>query len=1107
MLQKVKGLRACVCLSVFLCVTSICSFAQTSFGRISGTVTDDSGAAIAGAKITIQNIDTKAARTVDSEGSGSYVVTQLPIGNYSVRAELQGFTAQSRTGLAIVADARLNVDFKLGVGNVTETVEVKGSTETLNTVSGELARVIDTQQVLNTPLNGRNYTQLLTLVPGAAVTSPDQFAVTTSLSATNAVINGNRSDTSNLTVDGAFNLVAGSNGSLMNNVGPDFIQEVKIQTSNFSAEYGRMSGAAFNVVTKNGTNQYHGSAFEFFRNDKLDARNFFSPTKNPIRFNDFGYSVGGPIKKDKLFFFVGEEWKRLRQVATPTRQTVPTTALLSGNFAGQPQLFYPLSSTGGVKTPIPNNNISSLITPDGRSIANVYQLMSQQAASFNNTATANNLVLSPNNPLDFREDIVRIDYRLNDKHSIYGRWIQDSNTLTDPFGTFSGSNLPTTPTIRSRPGESFLVAHTWLIGPNVVNEARANASWASQNIPPTGNTWLRSTYGFTFPQLYSGGPYDNGIPNVAINNYANFKGPSFALHSPTTDIQFGDTLSIIKNPHIFKFGFVFFRDRVDQNGRPAYTGDLSFNPSGNPNNTTGNALADALLGNFATYGESSADPIGFFRFSQFEAFAQDSWKISSRFSLELGLRWQHAGPMYTQANNMSNFVPALYNPANAVNMTSAGFIVPNSGNRYNGLIAAGSGVPSDQVGRVPGAGSAIFGQIPTGAPQGLYSAEENFAPRFGFAYQANSKTVIRGGYGIFYNRPQGNLIFSQVNIPPFLQVSQSQNGNLSNPSGGAGLIAPLAGISAITPNLRNSYAEQFSFSIQQQLPMNIFLETSYVGNLGRALLRQPDINFPDFGVLSRNAALPSAQQSATNSLRPYKGYSTINQYRSDSTSNYHALQVYASKRTGAVQATASYTWSKSLGDTSAQGDNPENYLNRHFSYGPTSFDRRHVFTGTFVWALPSLNGHNWLVRGAAGGWQASGIIRLQTGPYATITGNTSIGTRRANYLGGDVLAPEGQRNINNWINLNAFAVATPGAYGSSGVGIVQLPGLQTYDISAAKNFTIREQTSLRFQADFFNAFNTANFTGLGIIITNGGFGSLSSAYPARNLQLSLKLSF
>lgn len=1076
-------------------------FAQTSFGRVSGTVTDSSGAAISGAKVSIQNQDTQNTRTASTDANGFYVVTNLPIGPYSVKIEQSGFKQQSRTGLGLVADGRLTVDFQLEIGSLSESVEVKGSTETLNTTSGEIARVVDTKQVQNLALNGRNYIQLLTLIPGSAVTNPDQFSVTTSLSATNSVVNGNRGDSSNLTVDGAFNLVAGSNGSLMNNVGPDFIQEVKVQTSNFSAEYGRMSGAAFNIVTKNGTNEFHGSAFEYFRNDALDARNFFAPQKTKLRFNDFGYSFGGPIKKDKLFFFVGEEWKRLRQVATPTRVSVPSTAQLNGYFGGT------TINEPGTKTPIPNNDISSRITPNGQAIANVYKRMIASGLSYTDAAVGNNLTLAPDNPLNFREDIVRLDYRINDKHSIYGRWIQDENVLIDPFGTFSGSNLPTTPTERSRPGRSFLVAHTWLISPSIVNEARANASWASQNIPPYGDTWQRDTYGFNFPQLFAGGPYDNGIPNVDISGFANFRGPSFALHSPTTDIQFTDNISFIRGAHVLKFGFAYFRDRIDQNGRPGYTGALNFNASsGNPN-TSGNSFADALLGNFLTYSEASADPMGFFRFSQYEAFVQDSWRVSNRLSLELGIRYQYGVPLYTQANNMANFVPNLYNPAQAVTVTPQGRVIPGSGNPYNGLIQAGNGVPSDEAGRVPGAGGPLFQAIPTGAPRGLYSSENDWAPRLGLAYTVNPKTVIRGGYGIFYNRPQGNLTFSQVNLPPFLQVAQVENGNLENPGGATGVSAPLDTVGAISPKLRNSYSQQFSLTISRELPMHFQLETSYVGNLARKLSRQPDINFPSLDAQNFWLTLPSNQRSI-NYVRPYQGYSSINQYMSDATSNYHALQVYVSKRTGPLQLTGSYTWSKSLTDASDQGYRAENYLDRHYSYGPSTFDRRHAFVATFVWALPALNNHKAVIRSIAGGWQASGIIRLQSGPYLTITGNNSFANNlRADYVGGPVLTSGDASDINNWINKSAFAVVSPGHYGSSGVGIVQAPGLQSYDFSAAKYFALTERFNLKFQADFFNAFNIANFNNLGTNVSNASFGTLASAYPGRNLQLALKLTF
>jgi len=1073
--------------------------AQTSFGRISGTVTDPAGAVIAGAQITIRNQDTQFTRTVKTDNNGFYTATELPIGTYSVEASQEGFRPQQRQGLAVVADARLTVNVQLELGNVTQSVEVVAqNTETLNTTSGEIAHVIDTKQVQNLALNGRNYIQLMTLVPGAVVTNPDQFAITTSLSSTQQTINGNRSDTNNLTVDGAYNQVAGSNGSLMNNVSSEFIQEVKLQTSNFSAEWGRMSGPAFNIVTKNGTNQFHGAAFEYFRNDLLDARNYFSAQKTKLRFNDFGYNVGGPIIKDKLFFFVGEEWKRLRQQATPTRLTVPDTAELNGDFTGQKQLFYP-----GTTTPIPGNNISSLMTADGRAIANVYRTMSGLGTTFINAVTPNNLTVAPQNPFDFREDLVRLDYTINDKNTLYGRWIQDYNQLIDPFGTFSNSNiLPTTPTLRMRPGQSFLIAETWLPTPHIVNEARANASWASQHIPPYGNYWQRSTYGFQFQQLFNGGEYDNGIPYATITGLAGFQGPNFALMSPSTDIQFSDTVSITMGNHLLKAGGVFIRDRVDQNGRPYYTGNIAFNASGTPT-STGNALADALLGNFKSYSEASADPVGFFRFSQPEAFVQDSWHASQKLSLEIGVRYQYMQPMYTVANNMANFDQALYNPAQAVKLNTNGTIVPGSGNPYIGLIAAGNGVPTDQQGRVPGSTTnPLFKVIPTGAPRGLYSPGNLFAPRFGFAYAADAKTVVRGGFGIFYDRPEGNLTFSQVNLPPFLQVPEYDNGNLSNITGGS----PGAGVqslaSAINPNLKYTSTYQYSFSIQRELPESILLQTAYVGNLGRHLLREPNINYPD---LTGVAAHPSY---STNYFNPYLGYGSIQQYQSDSTSNYNALQISASKRAGSVVFTAGYTWSKALGDSSGEGDNIEDWQNRHFNYGPLSFDRRHTFTGTFVWQLASLRNQNAIMRQALGGWQLSGVIRLQTGGYNSVVATTPTGTRRANYVSGPILVSN--PGPNQWVNPAAFATPATGVFGNSGTGLVEGPGLQSYDFSLAKHFPIKERFDLKFQGDFFNLFNITNFQNFSnsnLTVGNSNFGTITSAYPPRNVQLSLKLSF
>src|SRR5882757_3193148 len=675
---------------------------QTSLGQIAGVISDSTGAVVDGVTVTVTNVGTKAVRTVTTDASGYYIVTNLPIGDYVLDVVKTGFRGEHRTGLSITADAHLPGDFQLQPGGTSDTVNVSAVLgESLNTTSGELAHVIDTKQVATLPLNGRNYTQLMTLIPGAVVTNPDIFAVTTSLASINQVSNGNRADSSNLTVDGGYNQVAGSNGSLMNNVSPYFIQEVKIATSNFSAEYGRTSGPAFNIVTKSGTNSFHGGVFYYMRNNYFDAHNHFSPVKTQLIYNDFGYDVGGPIIKDKLFFFVGEEFKRLRQQQAPSRFTVPSSALLSGNFAGQAQLFYP-----GTKTPIPGNNISSLISADGTAIANVYRTMSKLGISYTDTPTANNLTLAPSNPLNFREDLVRLDYHINTKNFIYGRWISDHNSLLDPYGTFSNTGvLPTTPTQRNRPGQSILVSEIWTIRPNIINQAQANFSYAAQRIPPSGVNWERSTYGFQYNKLYpNAGTYPNGIPYVQITSFAPFQGPNFALHSPTTDIEVNDKIEIIKGNHLIKTGVIVVRDRIDQNGRPYYTGNINFSASGNPN-TTGNALADALIGNFNSYQEASADPTGHFRFTQPEAFAQDSWKARRNLSLEYGIRFQYIQPLYTQGNNMANFDPSVYNPAAAVTLTSSSTgvvtIVPGSGNPFNGLVRAGSGVPSDQTIRVP----------------------------------------------------------------------------------------------------------------------------------------------------------------------------------------------------------------------------------------------------------------------------------------------------------------------------------------------------------------------------------------------------------------------
>src|SRR5712692_5522653 len=596
--------------------------AQSNAGRISGTVTDSSGAVLPGVAVTVTQQGTGLSRTVPTDAAGAYLFVSLPVGTYDVSAELSGFKKAVKSGYQLVADGRVTADFRLDVGGISEVVEVSVHGETVNTVSGEIARVVDREQVQNLALNGRQYLQLATLIPGAPLLDDNAINIMTGL-AINTSVNGSRTNTSLLTVDGGFNMDSGSNNSQISNVGIDFIEEVSIKTANFSAEYGRNSGAAINVVTRSGSNDFHGSAYEYHRNDGLDANDFFSNArgvdKARLRYNDFGWSLGGPIQKNKLFFFAGEEWKKIRRFTTPALRTLPTRAMRQGDFSA---LATPLRDplTG---QPFPGNVIpASRITPDGRAIANVYSAMQEVASSYTDRATSNNALFQADNPFDWRQDLVRLDYQASPDHRLSLRIIYDSYNLIDPFGTFisDSSSLPTIPTIRRRPGRNYQISHNWTVASNLMNEFKANASWNGQRVPPTGDAWKRDTYGFAFPQLFTGGGrFENSIPDTRVNGYATFYGAERSLLSPTTDIQFSDHLTWLKGAHSLKAGGLLIRNRKDQNGRSVYAGDVRFDTSGN-SRSTGNAFADALLGNFRTYTETQSDPMGFFRFWQVEGF-------------------------------------------------------------------------------------------------------------------------------------------------------------------------------------------------------------------------------------------------------------------------------------------------------------------------------------------------------------------------------------------------------------------------------------------------------------------------------------------------------
>ena len=1132
-----KFLHAAVrCLAAVLLMAAAAA-AQTVTGEIRGTVRDSSGGVLPGVTVTVLNTQTGLTRTETTGDTGSYVFPSLPIGSYTVTAELQGFRKAEKTGFELTADGRITADFSLGVGSVTETVNVEAVRgDTVNRTSGELARVVDGETVRSLALSGRNYLELATLIPGAVTNDDDQMAVTTGLGTGGVIINGNRGNSNNLTVDGGFNLDSGSNASMINNVGIDFIDQVAIQTSNFAADKGRNAGASINVVTKSGTNRFSGSVFETFRDESLHAPNYFAPRdpsgkriKAKEDFHDYGGGIGGPIVRNKLFFFGGVEFKSLDRQENPQRRTLPTRAELRGDFSAR------ILGPDGVAGTADDNNIAdslripgttqtfanhtipqSLFTADGRAIASVYERMIGLAAEYTDRPIANNTTFQLDFPFDWRQDLVRIDYRRGETQSFYVRYLHDKYDLIEPRGTFIGANMPTIPTNRVRPGYGIQAAHTWIVRENLFNDFKATASWNGQRIPPAGDNWKRDTYGFQFPQVFDRGRYDvEGIPRVTFNGTgapAQIVGPSQSLLSPTTDITFTNNLTWIKGVHTLRSGVIVTRNRKDQNGRNQHTGDVSFNPTGNPN-STGYAFADALLGNFRSYTEGGDDPLGFFRFTQYGGYVSDTWRAHNKLSLEMGLRYEYMEPIYTQGNNITNFDPALYDPSQAMVLNRNGTVASLGINRYTGLITAGNGIPDDQTNRVT-IDPVAAALIPNGAPRGFYESYHLFMPRFSGAYTVRDNWVVRGGIGLFYDRPEGNVIYSQTNLPPFVPSVSVENGNLANPLAGAAAAASVLGnITALDPNMKIPRQLQYSLGVQRELPHGHFAEVTYVGNRGRDLLWQPNINIPTFEAELANQQLPAAQRANTNFLRPYQGYSDITQRRSDAFSDYNSLQLYVNKRRGDIRYSVNYTLSKVTGIGSGNGDNllddegwrPTDGFDRSFFVGPLNFDRRHVLVIIPTYTPPFLSDRRDLLGQVLGGWEIGGKIRWQSGQYLTATANTLIGVRRADYTGAEISIDD--RNQDRWFNTAAFVAAPVDRRGNAKVGTIEGPHWRQVDLSLKKRFRFTGRAFIEVRGEVFNVLNTVNFNNPDTRVDNAGYGTINGARIPRQSQFMLRFEF
>ena len=917
--------------------------AQDVVGRLSGTVTDSTGAIIQGASVVVTNEATGVSLPpITTDSSGFYVADDLPVGSYTVTASAKGFKTTSVTGNYVVAGGRLTANAVLELGAESTVVTVTAITNRVNNTSGEQSTTLYQQQMLSIPLNEGHYEEAVTLVPGAAMGATGEAAANILSGYSNqvATINGLRATQQNWSIDGGWNLDAGSNTSVFNEVSPNFIQEVDVQTSNYDAEFGRSAAATINVITRSGGDQYHGGVFESNQNNSWDARTPATklstaacasggvPTAHQCisfyNFNEYGWELGGPVPylqpKGKLFIFAGQEWRKVRGsspglTAATAGETFPTVLEDGGNFSDIALPIHASPNAPAGCTVVANVLSPACITTDGAAIAKIYRLAAvvDTAGGLPTAAAANNVTFNLPNAANLREDIIRADEHANDHQSLYFRYLHDYVNIQNPFGTFPAGGappeVPVDPDSRHRPGSNLQFGWTDIISPTLINEFKINTDWHSQTTPLVspaipglaGPSFLSSTYGLTFlPPLGQPPLFPGGLPNIsytASGAAANFPtasptiiagpGPQF-LGSPTSDINPMDNVTWVKNNHTIKFGVEFARNRKEQNARPnpSYNGVINF---ANANaNSSGDPFADVLMGAYNTVSQTSSGPIGQFRFNVEDAYVQDTWKFNRKLSIVLGVRFSHTTPTYAQGNNMTSFNPFTFNVAQDAVFTAAGTgstisatspglcpvvltvgITPNpTGFVYcNGLTRPGN-VPADQAGRVPvtSQDATLLNSINNSALRGFYQMENLWAPRFGFSYAPfGDKTVIRGGFGIFYDHPEGNIlcggITCQANIPWSQTTATTASGtvtaqnNLAFFDSGAVAAVPAPSVlsdngGGVDPRLVVARSYQSSLQLQRELPHSMLLQVAVISTLGRHELRDPTINNPFWDMLT-----------------------------------------------------------------------------------------------------------------------------------------------------------------------------------------------------------------------------------------------------------------
>ncbi len=796
-------------------ILSLSISAQTfNTGTFLGAVTDSSGASVAGAAVRIYRTDQPLQREVVTDDNGNFLAPQLPTGVYRLEFDKSGFQKIIRPDISLSAGQSLRVDAVLNAGSVTESVEISSKVAQVDTATANVGSTIFGTQVQELALNTRSFTQLMTLQPGVNSSQAQQpgFGSNTSVPFS---FNGGQTSSNNWTLDGGRNIDT-YNGNNLSVVNLDAIAEVRIERNAYSAEYGRNSGAQINVITKSGTNEIHGSLFEFFRNDKLDARNFFAASRPKNRYNNFGGTVGGPIIKDKVFFFLSNEYRRIYQNTGVRTGIVPTDAQIAGNFAGGRTITDPTT-----KLPYPNNNIpTEQLDPNAVTLIKTYYARPTPGFSQGNL----NYTSSEPDGTKFRSGLAKVDYNISPKLSLFARWNIDSTRLLSPYGLFANNAMPNVAdSEQSHIMRLWNISSSWVISPAMVNQITVASYKPSLAISTSPNASRSRAPGLNIPSVFNSQTDSSGfIPSIVLANGYTGIAVNWPQNIGGYTYEFIDNFSWIKGRHSIKIGgSVDMEEKAQNNSSPNNNGTFNFDGS-----KTGDSLADFLTGRAFQYTENSAHVFGRSRWTNYSLYAQDQIRVTNRLNVTLGLRWEYFQPEQDNDGKFSIFLPSLFDRSKAATINpTTGQIVPGTENFSNGI--AISGTPQNPF------GNAAFN-----------STYNTFAPRGGFSYAVNKKatTVLRGGFGMFHDR-WSQFVSSLRNNYPFNQNAQIISTLLSNPGSGERRVSPLALTNFSSPwNI--PYLMKWSMGVQHQLPAELLLDVSYVGSRGVALLRTRDINQP-----------------------------------------------------------------------------------------------------------------------------------------------------------------------------------------------------------------------------------------------------------------------